>query len=190
MGFHCLFRQWSQDRGGNQGGGIYTSGGFGATWSSNNAPNGQWSSVTSSADRNRLVVGESLGLYIAPPNDFAISETVSAFYLGPGSNETFTFTITNLGPGDACSVVVTDFLPTNFSFVSSVPAASTNLGIITFNMGLMTNSATATISIHATAVVTGPTINSATVFAATPDLVTGNNSCSAAVGVYSPSAQT
>ena len=172
-----------------KGGGIYSSVDFGMTWSSNTAPNGQWSSVVSSANGNRLVATCNFGIFVAPPNDLSISQTASPVFTAPGSNVTFTITVTNLGPADALGVTVTDTLTGGASFLSSIPTATTNGGRYIFNLGTLTNAASATITIQATAMATGQFTNVAKVSAVTPDPVTSNNTANGIFGIYLPTAQ-
>jgi len=48
------------------------------------------------------------------------------------TNFTYTITVTNGGPSTAASVVVTDLLPTNLTFVSASNGGTTNAGVVTW----------------------------------------------------------
>ena len=126
------------------GGAIYSSRNAGITWQSNAAPATQWSAVASSINGNRLVAGGSLGIYMLPGYDLAIGQSASPPAASPSNNFNFTITITNLGPEDASSVVVTDTLPASVKFAAASPAWTTNsAGVLAFNLSTMTNGAIA-----------------------------------------------
>jgi LPXTG-site transpeptidase (sortase) family protein len=114
--------------------------------------------------------------------DVAITKTVSNTTPNQGTNVTFTVTATDNGPSDATGVQVTDLLPAGLTYVSSVPSAGTTYIAGVWNIGLLPNGTTATLSIVATATRTTPVTNTATKTAeAQPDPVNGNNSASATV---------
>ena len=84
-----------------------------------------------------------------------------------GSTVTFTLTVANAGPSIATGVAVTDQLPSGYSFVSSSPsqgAYSNGTGIWT--VGTVNASGTATLTINATVLASGPYANTAQVTAA------------------------
>src|SRR6185295_14799291 len=100
-----------------------------------------------------------------------------------GANVTYTITVTNHGPATANSVVVTDNLPANVTFVS---CSSTGAGVCsagtgnnrTITFASLGAAASETITIVATA--NGPAgtpiSNTATVTSSTTDPISGNNS--------------
>ena len=66
-----------------------------------------------------------------------------------GDNVDFTITVTNAGPSDATGVVVTDKLPSGYSFVSSTPSGSTSYNEVSGswtigNLGITTATLTVT----------------------------------------------
>src|SRR5207302_1791742 len=87
--------------------------------------------------------------------------------IGLGSNLTYTITVTNLGPNPASDVTVTDSLPAGVSFVSvtsTIGVCTNNIGTIVCNLGLMTNSAKATVTLVVIPTVPGAITNSAFVY--------------------------
>jgi uncharacterized repeat protein (TIGR01451 family) len=99
-----------------------------------------------------------------------------------GSNLTYTLTVGNIGPNSAASVVVTDTLPANVSFVSSTASQGTCSGtaIVTCNLGTLATEASATVTIVVTpqAAAVPSITNSASVTSATADPNSANNSAS------------
>lgn len=97
------------------------------------------------------------------------------------SQTSFTLTVTNNGPSDALSAVVSDNLPDGLSCVSSTPVATSGCAgtaseTVTWNLGTIVAGATSTITI----VVRGEQVgndwlNTATVGSATPDSNPSNN---------------
>lgn len=101
-----------------------------------------------------------------------------------GSQVTFTLDVTNNGPDAASSVVVTDTLPPEVSYVSNTCGAS-NLPPFTWNVGVLANGVMASCDILAD-VVGGPVItNTASVSSSATDTTPGNDSSVAAITVLS-----
>ncbi len=121
--------------------------------------------------------------------DLAIGETILPAALNLSSILTVTLNVTNFGPNAASGVTVTDALPAGLSFLSASSSQGTTMNtasLVTCALGTMTNGATATISIHASATVAGLWTNTASVSSGTLDPVNSNNSASASVSVNSP----
>jgi len=121
--------------------------------------------------------------------DLAITKTDSPDPVTTGSDVTYTITITNNGPATAQSVVVSDNLPANVTFVS---CASTGSGVcggsgnnrsVTF--ATLLSGESATITLVATANSAGGTTidNTATVSSTTSDSNLSNNSATANTSV-------
>ena len=107
--------------------------------------------------------------------DVAIAKTGPAT-VTPGSDVTYTVTVTNNGPSTATNVVVTDVLTGDATFVSVTPSAGctgTTCTIATLAPGA---SAIFTYTFHVAANGTGTLNDTASVSSATPDPVAGNNS--------------
>jgi uncharacterized repeat protein (TIGR01451 family) len=110
--------------------------------------------------------------------DLAITKSDSPDSVIVGNNLTYTLTVTNNGPDDADNVTVTDTLPGGVTFISAVPSqGSCNqaAGIVTCNLGTITNGASATITIIVTPTVVGTITNTATVSSDEADLNTADN---------------
>src|SRR6185369_1335003 len=98
-----------------------------------------------------------------------------------GSNLTYTISVTNLGPDTASDVVLIDSLPVEVSFLSatsSIGSWSNNGSDLVFNLGTITNSSRATITITGTATALGRTTNTLTTSARTGDPNLVNNTAS------------
>lgn len=94
---------------------------------------------------------------------------------------TYTIAVTNFGPTNATSVVVTDRLPANVSYVSATTSqgsVSHSSGMVTANLGTIDLLGTATITITVQPTQTGAAVN--TVTASTPrfDFDSANNTAS------------
>ena len=101
---------------------------------------------------------------------------------GPGSvnaanNITYTLTVANAGPSPATSVVVTDALPANVTFISATGGGTTNsLGAVYWpTIPALTNGASTNLSVTVLAPVGGAVTNTATVGSPVPDPTPGNN---------------
>jgi uncharacterized repeat protein (TIGR01451 family) len=121
--------------------------------------------------------------------DLGITKTDSPDPVTTGSDVTYTITVTNNGPATATSVVVTDNLPANVTFVS---CASTGSGVCggsgnnrTVTFASLANGDSATITLVATANSAGGTTidNTATISSATTDSNSANNSATANTSV-------
>ncbi len=78
-----------------------------------------------SSDPNIVASGNASNEYFSSTysNDLTIAKSdSSATYVPGGSNLTYTLTVTNLGPTVSGPFTVSDVIPTNMTFVSSVPA--------------------------------------------------------------------
>ena len=115
--------------------------------------------------------------------DIAITKTVDNATPNLGSQVTFTVTAHNLGPSPATGVQVTDLLPGSLTYVTSTPAAPTYTpGTGVWNVGMLANGASATLTITATVTTTAPTTNTANKTAEDQtDPVGANNSAFATV---------
>jgi uncharacterized repeat protein (TIGR01451 family) len=113
----------------------------------------------------------------------------------PGTNATYTVTVSNAGPADALSVVLSDAVPAGTTFVSATPtsgaaAACTGpavggTGTITCTIPTLPAGASSTFSIvvNVSAGTTGAITNTATVTAATTDPNSANNSSTTTASV-------
>ncbi|MBB1194815.1 hypothetical protein DNC80_14185, partial [Flavobacterium sp. SOK18b] len=108
--------------------------------------------------------------------DLQIAKAVNNPSPNVGSNVTFTLTASNLGPGAATGVNVTDVLPAGYTFVSALPSVGTydnTTGL--WLIGDLANGGNATLSIVARVNASGSYINTATIAGNETDPVSGNN---------------
>jgi hypothetical protein len=109
-------------------------------------------------------------------SDLSILKTVSNATPPIGSNVTFTIVATNNGPRDADGVVVTDLLPSGYTYVTStVSTGSYSNASGVWTIGNLANGASATLSITATVKATGIYANTAMITGNQPDPNLGNN---------------
>src|SRR5439155_17902075 len=92
----------------------------------------------------------------APPGiDLRIGKTARNTAVVPGGTVNYTLDWDNIGAGNASSVVVTDTLPADITFVSANPAPTPPVGqTLTWNLGPQVSGA------HGTIVLTGTLSNS------------------------------
>jgi len=136
----------------------------------------------------------AVGNLPAPDADVAINERASASPIVAGANVTWTITVTNQGPGNAASVVITDNLPASVTFLSCASTGnglcdgSANNRTVTFS----SIAAGASETITLVTMVNCPTPNGAvinnsvTATSSTHDSSTGNNSAISTVTVSNP----
>lgn len=122
---------------------------YGTTLSALNGgnPNGSWNLfVTDDQALNSggISNGWKLNITLANPvgssSDLAAGMLASASQVLPGSNLTFTVTVTNYGPSIATNVQVLDSLPIGATLVSAVPDTGTVLngaGTVTWTVGTL-----------------------------------------------------
>jgi uncharacterized repeat protein (TIGR01451 family) len=95
-----------------------------------------------------------------------------------GQTLTYSIVVSNAGPAAAASVVVTDVIPANTTFVSATPSQGSCSGTttVTCSLGTINNGAQASISLKVTPTAPAPVSNTATVSAAPqPDANPANN---------------
>jgi uncharacterized repeat protein (TIGR01451 family)/uncharacterized delta-60 repeat protein len=109
--------------------------------------------------------------------DIRIIKTINNPTPSVGSNVTFTINVTNVGPGGATNVVINDFLPSGYTFISATPSVGT-WSAPNWTINNFANGANATLNIVATVKPTGNYKNTATVTANQTDPVPSNNTSS------------
>ncbi|RZK37231.1 MAG: DUF11 domain-containing protein, partial [Pedobacter sp.] len=122
---------------------------------------------------------------ISTPNpvaqaDLAIKKSVLPLNPDVNQNVVFTIGLTNNGPSAAAGVIVTDVLPSGYTFVSSSATAGTyNNADGKWILGTVNNAANATLTITAKVNATGAYTNTATASTTTADPTAANNTASA-----------
>jgi uncharacterized repeat protein (TIGR01451 family) len=165
---------------------------YGSTLSafSGTNPNGNWSLYVqddSSVDTGSFAQGWQIAVTTLSPvccngqgplADIVMSQSVSPPLVNVGSNATFTLNLTNLGLATASNVVVTDALPAGLTFVSAVSSqgsCTNDAGVVSCDLGTMTNGAVASVAIQVVAASPGTKTNLANVSASIPDPNPTNN---------------
>ena len=122
------------------------------------------------ASNNSSMVSTS----IVASADVAVSKTGPAT-VTPGTDVTYTVTVTNNGPSTATNVVLTDAITGDTTFVSVTPSAGCSGTTCTIGTLVPGASAIFSYTFHVDADATGGIENTATVTASTPDPAAGNN---------------
>lgn len=120
--------------------------------------------------------------------DLSVTKTATGMFTTSGI-VTYTIVVTNLGPGLATSVVVTDELPAGTTLISSSSTQGTCSGTstVTCNLGTLAAGNDATITLEVQLPSTpGPISNTATVTLAEPDTNPDNNAGTSANAVVPP----
>jgi uncharacterized repeat protein (TIGR01451 family) len=130
-------------------------------------------------------LGDRTGLLtVLPSADLEVSLSDDPDPVQVGGLLTYTLTVSNHGPSDATSVVLTDTLPAGVSFVSADPACSEDSGLVTCALGDLVSGASQTLHIVVSAPATaGELFNSAEVAGAEADPDLANNTASATTTV-------
>lgn len=95
-----------------------------------------------------------------------------------GANVTYSFTVTNNGPTNALSVVLTNTLGVNLSFVSAFTphgSFSQSGGVVTFSLGTMVSGSSVTVTVTAKTTEDGSLTDSSSVTSGTNDPNPANN---------------
>ena len=108
--------------------------------------------------------------------DLALTKTLTTPPpINIGDNVVFALTVTNNGPSAATGVTVTDTLPAGLTYVSNDCGASFAAPTLTWNVGALAVSASATCNLTVTVTQAGPIVNSASVSGNEPDPTPGND---------------
>ncbi len=121
--------------------------------------------------------------------DLALAESASPDPAVATVPLAYTLTIGNNGPATAIGVTVTDALPASvtFSSASASQGTCTNIaGVVTCNLGALTNNGVAAVTISVLPNVPAQLTNTAVVTGLTPDPVASNNTASITTTVNSP----
>lgn len=119
--------------------------------------------------------------------NLAIIKTVDNASPVKGNNVVFTIDVQNNGPDAATNVVVSDLLPSGYTYVSHVATVGSYTSSTgNWTLGTMSNSQTAKLTITATVNASGIYTNTASVSATESDPVMGNNSSTVVVNPDAP----
>jgi uncharacterized repeat protein (TIGR01451 family) len=121
--------------------------------------------------------------------DLAVTQTAAPDPVTAGDLLTYTITVTNGSPKEATDVRLTNTLPASVQFVSansSQGSCSPVGGKVACSLGLLSDAATATVTIVVTPTAAGTITNQVTVTTATPDSDMSNNSSSRKTTVLPP----
>jgi uncharacterized repeat protein (TIGR01451 family) len=118
-------------------------------------------------------------------SDLAVTKTDSpdpVYYL---ENITYTIVVTNNGPSDATSVVLTDGIPVGTSYVSNAGGGTLSSGTVTWSLGTIAagSSASVTLTVKVEATASSSVSNTASVSSSVFDPTTSNNTASATTAV-------
>jgi uncharacterized repeat protein (TIGR01451 family) len=148
----------------------------------------QWPSISDDglvtafeSSSNNLVPNANGGIFVhddRPAADLSVAKSDSPDPAARGADLTYTVVVTNNGPGSAAAVQLTDSLPTTVRFVSATSTAGSCAeagGIVTCNLGDLSNGASVTVTIVVTPRRTGTIANTVQVSSLSPDPNPANN---------------
>ncbi|MGX1931293.1 T9SS type B sorting domain-containing protein [Flagellimonas sp. 2504JD4-2] len=121
---------------------------------------------------------DSAGTTPIPSADLTLDKTVDNEFPDVGSNVTFTITVTNDGPSDATNVVVSDVLPSGYSYLSDDSGGTYSGASGLWNIGTIASGGSAILNITVQVNASGDYNNVAEVVSAIqldPDSTPGNN---------------
>jgi uncharacterized repeat protein (TIGR01451 family) len=115
----------------------------------------------------------------APQADLGLSVVDAVDPVTEGDAVTYVISVTNVGPGAALNVVLTDTLPVGVAFVSATPTQGSCIeaeGLLTCSLSEVASGGSAEVELVVTATVTGSITNSASVSSDTADPNPADNS--------------
>lgn len=116
--------------------------------------------------------------------DLVLTKSVDAVgQVAVGTILTYTLEVENLGPDGATGVVVVDTLPAQVGYQSNDCAAAEAAGVVTWNVGVLANGASALCNILVSADIEGSAINTAEASGNESDPVTANNVADAGITI-------
>jgi uncharacterized repeat protein (TIGR01451 family) len=162
-------------------------------------PNGNWSLFIlddTFLDSGIISNGWSLNLTISgpvlPAADIGVAVSASSDSIIATSNLTFTVSAANYGPGASTGVVVTNILPLGANFISATPSSGTvttnGAGLAIWTLGNLAKDASATLSLVVQPTTAGVISNTVTATSVSTDLNPDDDTASAVVTVFSPTA--
>ena len=141
------------------------------------------SATTATTDTDSYNNSSSVGTTVAAQADVEVVKAGPAA-VNAGDTITYTVQVTNLGPSDAASVVITDTLPASGTFVSASNGRTQSSGIVTWpTVATMTSADTVSYTVTFVATTSGSLANVAAATTTTTDTDGSNNSSSVATTV-------
>ena len=122
---------------------------------------------------------------VTPVADVGLGKSGPASVLA-SSNLTYTISVTNFGPSSASSVVVTDSLPANVTFVSATGGGLNNSGVVNWTLGTLANGQITNLTVTVKAPASGSLTNVATLTSTTVDANLANNTSSPVLTSVTP----
>jgi len=145
---------------------------------------------STSIDNNLSNNTASVNSTVTPSADLGLSLFASPGTVLAGQNLTYTITVVNNGPSSAVGASISDMLPATLTFVQASASTGTmgtvsTGGLVTIPIGTMASgaTATATLIVTPTVLVTTTIPDTASVTSSTPDPNSANNTASASVTV-------
>jgi uncharacterized repeat protein (TIGR01451 family) len=117
--------------------------------------------------------------------DVGLGKSASAV-VSATSNLVYTISVTNFGPSSAGSVVVTDSLPANVTFVSATGGGANNSGVVNWSLGTLTSGQVSNVTVTVTAPASGSLTNAASVSSPTVDPNSTNNVTAPVITTVTP----
>ena len=122
---------------------------------------------------------------VTPVADVGLGKTGPASVLA-SSNLVYTISVTNFGPSSASSVVVTDSLPANVTFVSATGGGVNNSGVVSWSLGTLANGQVSNVTVTVTAPASGSLTNAASASSPTVDPNSTNNVTAPVITTVTP----
>jgi uncharacterized repeat protein (TIGR01451 family) len=122
---------------------------------------------------------------VTPVADVGLGKTGPANVLA-ASNLVYTISVTNFGPSSAGSVVVTDSLPANVTFVSATGGGANTSGVVNWSLGTLTSGQVSNVTVTVTAPASGSLTNAASVSSPTGDPNSTNNVTAPVITTVTP----
>ena len=123
-----------------------------------------------------------IGTTVTPVADLAVGKSGPASVVA-ASNYTYTVSVTNLGPSAASSVVVTDTLPVNVTFVSASGGGVNNGGVVNWALGTLNAGQVSNLTLTVKSPASGSITNTAKVSSGTLDTNAVNNTSPPVISV-------
>lgn len=132
--------------------------------------------LTSQADNTQSDSAALTTTAVATDADLEVGLSSAPDPVTIGDDLTYTITVTNHGPANAVNVRLTDTLPAGAVYISNDSGCSHAAGVVTCNLGDITNGESKIVQIVVHVTSTGSLENTASAISDQPDPSPGNNS--------------